>query len=110
MEFPRPAPVVFDVHQTSKTRSLPTTTTINPSNSQWLGKLRKLFARALGMLARLLDERFSAASVKDSMEEQGIVVHRDDLIRLIDNMRSLPKQWRRSIGKHGELLFYVDAC
>jgi hypothetical protein len=56
------------------------------------------------------DERFSTASFKDSMEEQGIAVNRNDLIALIDNMRSLSKQWRRSIGKHGELVFYIDAC
>jgi hypothetical protein len=43
------------------------------------------------------------------MEEQGIAVNRNDLITLIGNMRSLSKQWRRSIGKHGELLFYIDA-
>ena len=55
-------------------------------------------------------ERFSAASFKDSMEEQGIAVNKDDLIALIGNMRSLSKQWRSSIGKHGELLFYIDAC
>jgi hypothetical protein len=55
------------------------------------------------------DERFSAASFNDSMEEQGIAVNRNDLITLIGNMRSLSKQWRRSIGKHGELLFYIDA-
>jgi len=41
------------------------------------------------------DERFSAASFKDSMAE---------------HMRSLSKQWRSSIGKHGELIFYIDAC
>jgi hypothetical protein len=56
------------------------------------------------------DERFSAASFKDSLEEQGIAVNRNDLITLIDNMRSLSKQWRTSIGKHGELVFYIDAC
>ena len=56
------------------------------------------------------DERFSAASLKDSLEEQGITVNRNDLIALIDNMRSLSKQWRSSIGKHGELVFYIDAC
>jgi hypothetical protein len=56
------------------------------------------------------DERFSAASFHDSMEEQGIAVNRNDLITLIDNMRSLSKQWRSSIGKHGELVFYIDAC
>ncbi len=37
------------------------------------------------------DERFSAASFKDSMEEQGVAVNRNDLIALIDNMRSLSK-------------------
>jgi hypothetical protein len=56
------------------------------------------------------DERFSAASFKDSMEEQGIAVNENDLIALIDNMQSLSKQWRSSIGKHGELVFYIDAC
>ena len=56
------------------------------------------------------DERFSAASLKDSMEEQGIAVNKNDLIALIDKMRSLSKQWRRSVGKHGELVFYIDAC
>ena len=54
------------------------------------------------------DDRFSAASFKESMEEQEIAVNRDDLTALIDNMRSLAKQWRSSIGKHGELLFYID--
>lgn len=56
------------------------------------------------------DERFSAASFKDSMEEQGIAVNKNDLVALIDNMRGLSKQWRSSIGKHGELVFYIDAC
>jgi hypothetical protein len=56
------------------------------------------------------DKRFNAASFKDSMEEQGIAINRHDLISLIDNMRSLSKQGRRSIGKHGELLSYIDAC
>jgi len=56
------------------------------------------------------DARFSAASFNDSMEEQGIAVNRNDLLTVIDNMRSLSKQSRRSIGKHGELVFYIDAC
>jgi hypothetical protein len=56
------------------------------------------------------DERFSAASFRDSLEEQGIAVNRNDLLALIDNMRGLSKQWRSSIGKHGELVFYIDAC
>jgi hypothetical protein len=56
------------------------------------------------------DEGFSAASFKGSMEEQGTAVHQDDLIPLIDNMRSLSKERRSSVGKHGELLFYIDAC
>ena len=47
------------------------------------------------------DERFSAASFKDSMEEQGIVINKTDLISLIDNMRTLAKQWPSSIGEHG---------
>ena len=56
------------------------------------------------------DERFSAASFKDSMAEQGIAINKNDLIALIDNMQSLSKQWRNSVGKHGELIFYIDAC
>lgn len=56
------------------------------------------------------DERFNAASFRDSMEEQGVVIDKSDLTTLIDNMRSLAKQWRSSIGEHGELVFYVDAC
>jgi hypothetical protein len=55
------------------------------------------------------DERFSAASLKDSME-QGVVINQNDLATLIDNMRSLVKQWRSSVGEHGELVFYIDAC
>ena len=56
------------------------------------------------------DERFSAASFKDSLKEQGIAVNKNDLTTLIDNMRSLIKQWRSSIGERGELVFYIDAC
>ncbi len=56
------------------------------------------------------DERFNAASFKDSMEEQGVAVNGNDLITLINNMRSLSKQWQSSIGKQGELVFYIDAC
>ena len=56
------------------------------------------------------DERFNAASFKDSLEEQGVVVNKNDLTTLTDNMRSLAKQWRSSIGEHGELVFYIDAC
>src|SRR5258707_6483441 len=55
------------------------------------------------------DERFNAASFKDSMEEQGIVINQNDLTSLIDNMQSLVKQWRSSIGEHGELVFYINA-
>jgi len=56
------------------------------------------------------DERFSAASFKDSLEEQGIFSNESDLTLVIDNMRSLAKQWRSSIGEDGELVFYIDAC
>ena len=56
------------------------------------------------------DLRFSAASFKDSLEEQGVVIDKSELTTLIDNMRSLAKQWRSSIGEHGELVFYIDAC
>ena len=55
------------------------------------------------------DERFNAASFKDSMEEQGVAVNGNDLITLIHNMRSLVNQWRSSIGEHGEVVFYIDA-
>jgi hypothetical protein len=44
------------------------------------------------------------------MEEQVVVIDRNDLATLIDNMRSLAKQWRSSIGEHGELVFDIDAC
>jgi len=56
------------------------------------------------------DERFNSASFKDSMEEQGVVINKTDLSTLIDNMRSLVRQWRSSIGEHGELVFYIDVC
>jgi len=56
------------------------------------------------------DERFNAASLKDSMEEQGVVINQNDMTTLIDNMRSLVKEWRSSIGERGELVFYIDAC
>ena len=55
------------------------------------------------------DECFSAASFKESMAKQGIAVNKNDLITLMDNMQSLSKQWRNSIGRHGELIFYIDA-
>jgi hypothetical protein len=55
------------------------------------------------------DERFNAASFKESMEEQGVVISKNNLTTLIDNMRSLVNQWRRSVGEHGELVFYIDA-
>ena len=55
------------------------------------------------------DERFNAASFKDSLEEQGILINESDLTLLIDNMRSLANQWRNSIGEHGEVVFYIDA-
>ncbi len=44
------------------------------------------------------------------MEERGIVIDKNDLTSLIDNMRSLVKQWRNSVGERGELVFYIDAC
>ena len=56
------------------------------------------------------DERFNVGSFTDSMEEQGVVINKNDLSTLIDNMRGLVKQWRNSIGGHGELVFYIDAC
>ena len=56
------------------------------------------------------DERFNAASFRDSLEEQGVVIDKNDLTTVIDNMRNLVKQWRSSIGERGELVFYIDAC
>lgn len=55
------------------------------------------------------DERFNAASFRDGMEEQGVVIHKNDLTILIENRRTLARLWRRSIGEHGELVFYIDA-
>jgi hypothetical protein len=43
-------------------------------------------------------------------EEQGVAINKNDLATLIDNMRSLAKQWRSSIGERGELVFYIDSC
>jgi hypothetical protein len=57
-----------------------------------------------------VDKRCNAASFKDSMEEQGIIINKDQLTTLIDNMRSMARQWRSSIGERGELVFYVDSC
>ena len=56
------------------------------------------------------DEGFSSASFKDSLEEQGLLIDKSDLTPLINNMRILARHWRSSIGEHGELVFYVDAC
>jgi hypothetical protein len=56
------------------------------------------------------DPRFNAESFKDSLEEQGVLVERDALIPLVANMRRLSAKWRDSIGKHGELVFYIDNC
>lgn len=42
------------------------------------------------------------------MEEQGITVNKNDLIAPIDNMRSLAKDWRSSIGERDELVFLRD--
>ncbi|HXM59207.1 MAG TPA: hypothetical protein VN950_00030 [Terriglobales bacterium] len=44
------------------------------------------------------------------MEEQGTLINQNDLTTLIGNMRGLVKKWRSSIGEHGELVFYIDAC
>ena len=56
------------------------------------------------------DNRCSAESFKDRLQEQGVLVNEDALIPLLTNMQSLSKQWRESVGKHGELVFYVDNC
>ena len=55
-------------------------------------------------------DRFNAASFMESLEEQGVAINENDIAILIDNMRSLAKQWRSSIGERGELVFYVDSC
>jgi len=55
------------------------------------------------------DERFNAASFRDKMEEQGVVIDKNDLTTLIDNMRSLVKQWRGSIGEQQRLLGLIIA-
>jgi hypothetical protein len=51
------------------------------------------------------EERFNSASFKDGREEQRVVINKNALSTLMENMRSLAKQWRRSIGEHGELVF-----
>lgn len=56
------------------------------------------------------DQRFNPASFKDSLEEQGVVIDTNEVAALLSNMRSLARQWRESLGEHGELTFYVDAC
>ena len=59
------------------------------------------------------DRRFNAESFKDSLEEQGVTINTretDELAVLLHNMRTLASQWRNSIGEHGELVFYIDAC
>ena len=53
------------------------------------------------------DERFNAVSFKDSIEEQGVVINKNDLTSLVDNMRTLAKQWRSSliiVSLHGALI------
>jgi len=56
------------------------------------------------------DQRFNPESFKESLEEQGVPVRLDDLASLVGNMRSLAAEWWDSIGAHGELVFYIDAC
>jgi len=56
------------------------------------------------------DRRFSALSFKDSLEEQGVIVDEDAVVPLLTNMQSLSEQWRESVGRHRELVFYVDNC
>jgi len=56
------------------------------------------------------DTRFNSLSLKDSLEEQGVSAQQSDLASLVENMKSLADEWRNSLGAHGELVFYVDAC
>ena len=56
------------------------------------------------------DERFNAASFTKILTEQCVAINKNDLTTLIDNIRSLSKQWRSSIGERGELVFYIDTC
>jgi hypothetical protein len=81
---------------------------VRKSSAGWFQSARENGRKVLDYMEA--DERFSAASFKDSVEEQRAAVNKNDLITLIDNMRSLSKQWRSSIGEHGELVFYIDAC
>ena len=62
--------------------------------------------RRIGLKIRIGSENVN----DDLLALDRITVSKNDLITLIDNMRSLSKQWRSSIGKHGELVFYIDAC
>ncbi len=54
------------------------------------------------------DPRFCGVSFCESLAEQGITVDEDDLNSLFHNMKSLAPGWRRSLGTHGELVFYID--
>ena len=56
------------------------------------------------------DSRFNADSLTDSLKEQGVTVDKNELSALVGNMQTLVRQWRGSVGEHGELLFYVDSC
>jgi len=62
------------------------------------------------LIRHLLEMDAHGQGHRDSLEEQGVVINKNDLTSLIDNMRSLVKQWRSSIGERGELVFYIDAC
>ena len=54
------------------------------------------------------DSRFNSASFADSLEEQGDIVDKGDLESLVHNMKNSASAWRKSIGEHGELVFYID--
>jgi hypothetical protein len=55
------------------------------------------------------DDRFNTSSFADSLEEQGVTINRSELDYLIGNVKQLATAWTRSLGPHGELVFYVDA-
>jgi hypothetical protein len=44
------------------------------------------------------------------MEEQGVIIDKNDLTTLSDNMQSLAKQWRSSSENTENLMYHIDAC
>ncbi|SRR6266704_4415903 len=54
------------------------------------------------------DKRFSAASLFESLTENGFMLETPDLKNAISNLKALAKTWRSSISESGGLHFFVD--